>query len=452
METKIPTCFVIQGYGKKTDYTDGRVLDLDASYEIIKEAVESAGAECVRADEIVHSGTIDVPMYERLLNADLVIADLSTYNVNAAFELGVRYVLRPYSTIVLAEEQFKNPFDLGHIVIRRYKHLGEEVGFKEAKRMMAELKNAIQTLLNTPAIDSPAYTYLPQLQPPLVQKGVVATKGREFASAEAGSAVSAEVSNIVGEDNPSAKLMQDAALERINASDFVSARALLEEVRKLRPRDPFVLQQLALSMYKSKQPSVLEALKNAREILRELKPETSNDPETMGLWGAVHKRMWEECDDLQCLNESIAAYERGFYLKQDHYNGINLAYLLNLRSMETLKIGKKDEAIADFVVANRVRREVIRFATPLVERMKIEQSAASSDENKKKEEEINRYWVVASLCEAAIGLGDDNATSKWEAEAKAMQVSEWMQETRENQRAKLRILLSTYKDLIGKQS
>ena len=80
-------CFVIQGFGKKTDYTDGRVLDLDASYEVIKEAVTSCGVECIRADEILHSGTIDKPMYEQLLGAELVIADLSTYNLNAAFEL-----------------------------------------------------------------------------------------------------------------------------------------------------------------------------------------------------------------------------------------------------------------------------------------------------------------------------------------------------------------------------
>ena len=29
------TCFVVQGFGKKTDFTDGRVLDLDDSYAII---------------------------------------------------------------------------------------------------------------------------------------------------------------------------------------------------------------------------------------------------------------------------------------------------------------------------------------------------------------------------------------------------------------------------------
>lgn len=38
----------------------------------------AAGLACVRADEIVHSGTIDIPMYEQLLRADLVIASPPT--------------------------------------------------------------------------------------------------------------------------------------------------------------------------------------------------------------------------------------------------------------------------------------------------------------------------------------------------------------------------------------
>jgi len=444
------TCFVIQGYGKKTDYTDGRVLDLDASYEVIKEAVESAEVVCVRADEIIHSGTIDVPMYERLLNADLVIADLSTNNVNAAFELGVRYALKPYTTIVLAEDQFKNPFDLGHIVIRRYKHLGDGIPYQEAKRLIKELKAAIQTILNTPTTDSPVYTYLPQLQQPQVEMMVAIAAVPKSTAAD--NAALAEVKDIVGEDNPSAKLMLDAALEKINASDFAAARTLLEQVSKLRSKDSFVLQQLALATYKSKQPSVVEALKAARSILLELKPESTNNPETLGLWGAIHKRLWEECKDPQCLNESISALERGFYLKQDYYNGINLAYLLNVRSVESLKNGKKDEAIADFIVANRVRQEVIRYTTPLVESMKAEEKTTPTDENKKNEVKINRYWVVASRWEAAIGLNDEASISKWGNEAKAMQVADWMQETRESQGAKLRALLTTYNELIGKGS
>ena len=84
------TCFVVMGFGKKTDFETGRTLDLDKSYRnIIKPAVEAAGLKCIRADEIVHSGLIDVPMYEQLLNADVVVADLSTSNKNAFYELGV---------------------------------------------------------------------------------------------------------------------------------------------------------------------------------------------------------------------------------------------------------------------------------------------------------------------------------------------------------------------------
>ncbi|HUL12938.1 MAG TPA: TRAFs-binding domain-containing protein [Methylococcaceae bacterium] len=429
------TCFIVQGFGKKTDYTDGRVLDLDASYEIIKEAVESAGLQCIRADEIVHSGTIDVPMYEQLLRADLVIADLSTYNVNAAFELGVRYGLRPHATIIVAEEQFKNPFDVGHIVIRRYKHLGEEIGYKEAKRFREELKQAIQDILANPKSDSPVYTFLPQLLPPKEAGGE--TPVRSAAVPAAASATPAAVAEAAGEEHPSAKVMLESALAKINAekSDLAGARVLLAEVKKLRPNDPFVIQQLALATYKSKQPDPEAALHEACNILRELSPETSNDPETLGLWGAIHKRLWDLTASAAYLDESISAYERGFFLKQDYYNGINLAFLLNQRAVESLKAGQRDEAIADTVRARRVRQDVIRYAAPLAEN--------------KETAPDKRYWVIATLWEAAVGLGDDAATARWEAEAKAMRVADWMQETRESQGKKLQALLQTYAGLVN---
>ena len=228
--------------------------------------------------------------------------------------------------------------------------------------------------------------------------------------------------------------MLDSALEKINASDFTAARILLEEVRKLRPKDSFVLQQLALATYKSKQPTDIEALQNAHQILQELSPETSNNPETLGLWGAIHKRLWELTADPSYLNESISAYERGFYLKQDQYNGINLAYMLNLRAVESLKSGIKDEAVTDFVLARRIRRDVIRYATPLLDTL---------------EDVSNRYWVIATLYEAAIGIGDEAAIVNWENKAKEIKVADWMQETRVNQAENLKKLMQEYKDLLG---
>ena len=101
------TCFVIMGFGEKTDFQSNpqRVLNLNRTYDVVKPAVTDAGLNCVRADEIIHSTVIDKPMYDNLLAADLVIADLSTSNANAIYELGVRHALRPRRTIVMAEKR-----------------------------------------------------------------------------------------------------------------------------------------------------------------------------------------------------------------------------------------------------------------------------------------------------------------------------------------------------------
>jgi hypothetical protein len=77
------------------------------------------------------------------------VADLSTSNRNAIYELGVRHALRPYTTVIIAEDGImKSPFfDLSHIVIRTYRHLGEDIGVKEMMRFNAELTGAIKDIL-----------------------------------------------------------------------------------------------------------------------------------------------------------------------------------------------------------------------------------------------------------------------------------------------------------------
>src|ERR1700760_4884416 len=163
-------CFVIMGFGEKTDFQSNpqRVLNLNKTYEnIIKPMVIEAGLDCVRADEIIHSTVIDKPMYDNLLGADLVIADLSTSNANALYELGVRHALRPHRTIVMAEKNFAFPFDLNHLSILKYEHLGKEIGFDEVMSVRAALKKKITTLMGQPDpdVDSPVYLFIPTLRP-----------------------------------------------------------------------------------------------------------------------------------------------------------------------------------------------------------------------------------------------------------------------------------------------
>jgi hypothetical protein len=166
------------GFGQKTAFYYGqkapRVLNLDKSYRnIIKRGVEAAGLMSVRADEFQHPGLIDQAMFNLLLDADAVVADLSTSNANAIYALGVRHALRPHTTIVMAENDFAFPFDISHMSILRYEYVGEDISSDEAARVSKLLSDRLRTLQESPEVDSPVFTFLPHLQ-----RATVATYSR----------------------------------------------------------------------------------------------------------------------------------------------------------------------------------------------------------------------------------------------------------------------------------
>jgi hypothetical protein len=431
------TCFVVMGFGKKTDYPTGRVLDLDKSYKyIIKPAAEAAGYECIRADEIQHAGNINVPMYQQLLNADVVIADVSTYNPNAFYELGVRHALKPYTTITIAEDKLVFPFDVGQIAIRTYHHLGEGIDFGEVERMRGELQNAIKTVGAQAACDSPVYTFLKDLQPPAVAK------------AEAERAARAAQPSAPAADQPTVRVLMDQVETAFGRSDFVTAKSLLSVVRSMMPNEPFVIQKLALATYKSKLPTPVEALNEACQMLEVLAPRTSTDTETLGLYGSMHKRLWDETKDPIHLDKAIWAHEKGFYVKNDYYNGINLAYLLNVRAALAGDTAPA-EAIADFILAQRTRRRVLRLCEALLESKPAPIGA-------------EEYWIKATMAEAYRGTGDDGKANELLEAARRVDMSvpslesnpqstaepaqstvpAWMIQTTEEQLARLRELLA----------
>src|SRR5262249_58020574 len=96
----------------------------------------------------------------------LFMGNVKTANINAFFELGARYALRPRTTIVMAERNFEMGFDMGHVVIRRYEHLGPGIDYEEVERVKAELTEACREIFQTQQIDSPVYTFLTDLVAP----------------------------------------------------------------------------------------------------------------------------------------------------------------------------------------------------------------------------------------------------------------------------------------------
>jgi hypothetical protein len=430
-----PTCFAVMGFGEKTDFQTGRKLDLDKTYHnIIKPAVEDAGYDCVRADEIQHSGVIDIPMYEQLFAADLVVADLSTSNLNAVFELGVRHALKPRSTIIIAESQFKSPFDINHILIRSYTHLGVDIGFSEVMRMREQLKAIALALKDGSATDSPVYSLLPWLRQPTreEQKAALAAVAASQAAAV--------------DDSETYSAMWKLALDAKSQGNFEVAKFTLRKIYDAQsdshgqaklPR-PRVIQELALATYKSGDSAAPAAAKaaytEAAQLLQQLDPDVTNDPETLGLWCGLHKRMANLADlspdeRKTHLDIAILAAERGFLIRADFYTGTNLAYLLNIRA----SLSDGDDRIADNVLAARVRRQVARICAPQTREQGDKVSTPALLEE--------RYWAGASLAEALVGLGDAKGNALLE-QVLASAPEPWMADTTRKQIGELKALLA----------
>ena len=442
------TCFVVMGFGKKTDFQTSRVLDLDKSYfNIIKPAATDAGLDCKRADEFVRSGTIDTPMYEQLLMADVVVADVSTSNCNAFYELGVRHALRPFTTITLAEDKMVIPFDINHVTVRRYQHMGDGIDYNEVMRMRELLRTAIEMIAQKPTEDSPVYTFLSGLKPPFREVATAVAAGvstvAATASAIAASDQSATVVSLAaqaheqtqrdgaaGQDggaaqSPTISSLMKAAQIAIDNSEFATARDILKQVKEMAPRDSYVTQKLAMATYKSMQPTPLDALREAEAILQELAKDDSTDTETLGLWGAIHKRLWELTGDPVDLDTALAAHQKAFVLKNDFWNGINLAFLYSERAHLSKDT---DDAEADRVLAKRTRKKVLEICQPMYQGNMLPTPT-------------HRYWLLATMSEAWLGLGEEAKAREFLNEANLQHPAKWMLDSTSEQMDRLRKLL-----------
>jgi hypothetical protein len=210
---------------------------------------------------------------------------------------------------------------------------------------------------------------------------------------------------------------------------------------------PFVIQQLALATYKAGEAKAktdgpdqaLAGYAEAETLLRQLDAETTTDPETIGLWSAIHKRRAEMAtrspdERKQDLSEAIRAAERGFIIKRDYYNGTNLAYLLNSRAA----LSSGDDRIADNVLASRVRREVVGIVDRGLETLSANTSAGADTTTLRDE----KYWLAATRAESLIALGDQSGEDLMR-EALACAPAGWMADTTKSQLDRLKRILGS---------
>ncbi|WP_444895505.1 TRAFs-binding domain-containing protein [Microbulbifer sp. SSSA005] len=400
-------CFVIMGFGKKTDHSTGKTLDLDKTYKnIIQPAVESAGYQCIRADEIQDAGLIDKSMYALLMQAELVVADISTFNPNAIYELGVRHAVKPYSTIVIKEEEGKIPFDLDHTRIFHYKHLGEDIGADESQRCQKELEEKIKIVTNSPLVDSPLYDFIKDINPPELP--------------------AAEYKKIIGdlaEKETHIFAIVEKAKDHMLEDEFVEAAKLWRKAAEMVPSEDYFLQQLALSIYKSKEPSEDTALTDALRVIEKLAPDgDSNDPETLGLTGAIYKRMWLSNSDIECLKRAIKYYEKGFQIRKDFYTGENYALCLDMMS----KVEEDGNEKTYYLIAAKKARQQI-----------IETLAYVKDAVDDGKCNIEFKWAFATLSNCYYGLGEVENGKKFEKLFLSLVEAKWEEATFQESKKKV---------------
>jgi hypothetical protein len=254
----------------------------------------------------------------------------------------------------------------------------------------------------------------------------------------------------------------------IAESRFVDARrsfllALQQGQGASAHADPYLIQRLALATYKAKQPDETSALNQALDLLSaNFNLPESNDPETVGLAGEIEELLFARGHGADHLNRAIGFYSRGYYLRNDRYNGINLAYVLNVR-MDSPLDTTREERIADFVWANRIRREVLALCEQ--ERQEIRKrelrvvtrsGPAGPDQEKREREQKfwekrdreQKYWCLAVEAEAHFGLGEFDAYEKTLAEIPATPHATWMFEAMEQQVERLSALLQKHGALV----
>src|SRR5688572_17550774 len=155
--------FVAMPFGVKEGIDFNRVYS-----DLIGPALESAGYEVFRADEERRAGDIRADMFQELLLADVVVADLTLDNPNVWYELGVRHALRGRGVIPIAAREGPMPFDVYTDRKLRYRL---KDGLPDPA-FLEEDRNALATMVRETVAawhgrkSSPVYQLLPFLKEP----------------------------------------------------------------------------------------------------------------------------------------------------------------------------------------------------------------------------------------------------------------------------------------------
>ena len=398
-----PSCYVSMPFGIKAG-SDGVAIDFDALYEqAILPVAEGLGLIVRRADSLETRGVIHKGIFEAVLSADFMIADISLASANVIYELGIRHTARPSGTVVVSCDG-PVPFDIQVVHVLRYARPTADGFASSASGLSIALDRALRSAAEG-RIDSPVHEMFPTLSVSL--PSVIPWRGAaNFLRLRLANAqrlpdpdaldeirsVEEAIYREAGQDRGLLENLMLAYRERGAWADMVRvADSFPPDLRD----DPSVVHQVALALNRSGQR---EAAENE---LTALIDRTGGDSETYGLLGRIFKDRWRQSGERQELDRAIDAYRRGYELdRTDYYPGINLATLLTVRGDA------------------QARAELEQLLPDLRRVLSVRASSGQAD-----------YWELATGVELAVLAEDYPAAEDLLGQALARAAAQWMLES-----------------------
>jgi hypothetical protein len=366
--------FIVMPFGKKKA-ADGTEIDFNAIYEqFLAPAVDKAGLAPFRADADRRGGSIHADMFQELLLAEFVVADLTIDNPNVWYEIGVRHALRSAGVVLTYALRDKLPFDIAGQRMIHYSLVAGKLDPATLEQDRDRLTEAIKATLGAwrGRRVSPVYEQLPNLKEP-DWKSLKLGSVNEFWQGLEEWQRRIEIARrkerpgdivMLSEETPNRILefeaLQAAAKALLDLKRPSFALNVIERARALDPDDVKCRQMEAIALGRINRFE--DARENLRRLAEELKSKDRQDGETLGLLGRTWKdewtRFWKSDPQFKSdpvaaaqateatLQSTAAAYFDAFRAAPaDYYPGINALTLGRLWEHVTGRKSKLDLAL-----------------------------------------------------------------------------------------------------------
>lgn len=152
-------CFVIRGFGEKTD-SKGQKIDFEkVDKALIAPALAACQLDGNTTAEVQGAGSIHQDMFQLILQEEFVLCDITVHNPNVFYELGVRHALRKRRTVLIKGKPSADstPFDISGVRYMTY-------DVNDPGASLAALVGVIKaTLAEDRVTDSPVFLMMPAL-------------------------------------------------------------------------------------------------------------------------------------------------------------------------------------------------------------------------------------------------------------------------------------------------